>query len=271
MTQSFNAKLIFILKYILLPLAIAKLLWSAALPFLDKGVIPNASTKNYSYHYYLNLGNKIIGETIPEIPTRVEEDDGEKLDDIKLKGTYLGGDASFIIIDDGGESKFIYIGEKFRGYELVKVGERKVVFEKNGKNYYVLLNDEDEELSSGFSHKSPKQHTNSGESASTQKSVKRDLINDYIKHPNKIWNNIRIQERRKNGVLDGFRVNYVKKGSFFDRVGLKSGDIIKEIDGNPIESLADVMRYYNNVDSLESLSLTVQRGDEDVELDFSIN
>ncbi len=272
MSQNFKQKLLFAIKYILLPLAVTKLLWSISTLFLDKGVLHKERSKNYNYHYSLNIANKIVGENIPEIPTRVEEDDGEKLDNIKLKGTYLGGDASFIIIEDDGESKFIYIGEKFRGYELIKVGERKVVFERNGKNYYVLLNEEDEELDSGFSRQTHNKKSGAdGEQGSPEVKVTRDTINDYIKNPNKIWNNIRIQERRKDGVLDGFRVNYVKRGSFFEKAGLKSGDIIKAIDGSPIESLADVMRYYNGVDTLESLSLTVLRGDQEVELDFSIN
>jgi general secretion pathway protein C len=262
-------------KFVILPMAVAKLLWSVVMFFTDtgesKGVVKNRN--NYGYHYSLNLANKIISNGVEEIVTRVEEDDGQKLDNIKLKGTYLGGDASFIVIEDGVESKFIYIGEKFRGYELIKVGERKVVFERNGKNYYVLLSDDEDEkkgVGKRAMHKKPSNKREPQDSGGVV-TITRDELNSYIKNPNKIWNNIRIQERRREGMLDGFRVNYVKRGSFFDKAGLKSGDIIKRIDGNEIESLADVMKYYTSVDSLESLTLTVLRGGEEVEIDFSVN
>ena len=218
------------------------------------------------------MANKIIGNKL-DIPTvKVEEDDGERLDDIKLKGTYLGGDASFIIIEDKGESKFIYIGEKFRGYELNRVGERKVVFSKGGKNYYVLLDDEEQknQKDSYSPHTSNDTSESSSENAQPV-SITRDDMNSYIKNPDKIWKNIRIQEIRKNGELNGFRVNYVKRGSFFDKAGLKSGDLIKAINGEEIRSLGDVMRYYTNADTLDSLSLTVERGGSEVELDFSVN
>ncbi len=275
MNQNFNKKLRFFLLFIALPLVVAKLIWSVALIFLDKSPnINSLSGESYSYHYSANLASKFIGnkQDIPrEIP---REDDGEKLDNISLKGTYQGGDASFIVIEDGSESKFIYIGDKFRGYRLSRVGDRKVVFEKGGKNYYVLLEDEDKSPSS---HKSSNIDTPTSSSESNALdsggpiSLTRDEMNEYIKNPDKIWNNIRIQEMRKNGQIDGFRVNYVKHGSFFDKAGLKSGDVIKAIDGNEIKSLGDVMKYYTNVDTLDSLSLTVLRGGSEIELDFNVN
>ncbi len=273
MSQSFKKRFRLITLYILLPLVVAKLLWSIALFFLSKDASLNLKNKqSYSYHYSLNIADKFITSHTPlkEMP---KEDDGEKLNGIRLKGTYLGGDASFIIIEDGGESKFIYIGEKFRGYRLDRVGERKVVFTKNGKNYYVLLDSESKNRISKSSnlsspHKSDEQNSNED---STSASISRDEMKSYIKNPDKIWNNIRIQEIRKNGQLGGFRVNYVKHGSFFDKAGLRSGDVIKAIDGEEIRSLGDVMKYYTNADSLDSLSLTVERGGREIDLDFSVN
>ncbi len=271
MSQNFSHKWRFVAAYILLPLIVAKLLWSVALFFMEKSSAHVTTQENYGYHYSLNLANKIIGSkgilTPPE--PILSDDDGEEIKNIKLKGTYLGGDASFMIIEDGTESKFVYIGETYKGYELVRVSERKVGLEKHGKRYYVLLWDEDS--------KTPQKRVQREEDRVTEPTpgapviVTRDELHSYIKDPNKIWRNIRIQEQRTNGQIDGFRVNYVKKGSFFDSAGLRSGDIIKGIDGNEIHSLADVMKYYSNIENLDSLSLTVLRGDEELELDFNVN
>ena len=272
MSQAFSKKVRFFVYYIALPLVIAKLLWSVALFFIPKVQLGSSENSNpYNYHYSISLANKIIGNKI-DIPTdKPSVDDGEKLDNIRLKGTYLGGDASFIIIEDGIESKFIYIGEKFRGYDLVKVGERKVVFEKNGKNYYVLLDDDEDKSSTNnndIAHNEPVHESREGDGPV---SITRDEMNSYIKNPDKIWKNVRIQEIRKNGILNGFRVNYVKRGSFFDKAGLKSGDVIKAIDGQEIRSLGDVMKYYTNANALDSLTLTVDRDGNEIDLDFSVN
>ena len=272
MSPNFSKNLRFFAFYLVLPLVIAKLLWSLSLFFLDKGSVESQKAESYSYRYNLNLSSKIIGGT--DVGSKPEpviaSDDGEQLKNMKLKGTYLGGDASFMIIEDGGKSSFIYIGESHKGYELVRVSEKKVSLEKNGKNYYILLRDEENKPSSSAPMPgldAPVVEAIPGAPAS----ITKKELNSYIKDPNKIWKSIRIQEQRVNGQISGFRVNYVKKASFFDVAGLKSGDVIKGIDGNEITSLADVMKYYTNVDSLESLTLTVERAGEELELDFNVN
>ena len=274
MNQTFKKRFRFVILYMLLPLALADLLWSVAGFFLNKEDINSIKDSNsYSYHYRFNLANKIIGNKEVVVNEPIHEDDGEELKGIKLKGTYLGGDASFVIIEDGSESKFVYIGDEFRGYRLDRVGERRVLFKKGGKSYYVLLDDETKSSKSkrsGFDNisKTPSQSTTGSEGSV---SISRDEMKSYIKNPDKIWSNIRIQEIRKNGELGGFRVNYVKRGSFFEKAGLRSGDIIKAIDGNEIRSLGDVMKYYTNADSLDTLTLTVLRDGSEIDLDFSVN
>lgn len=271
MSQNFSRKLRFFALYFVLPLVVAKLLWSLSLFFLDKGSVESQKGENYSYRYAINIASKMIGNVnsaIKEEPV-VVSDDGEQIKNMKLKGTYLGGDASFMIIEDSGKSNFIYIGENYKGYELVRVGEKKVGLEKNGKSYYILLRDEENRENPSPSRQSemPADETTSGMPAT----ITKNELSSYVKDPNKIWKNIRIQEQRVNGQISGFRVNYVKKSSFFDTAGLKSGDVIKGIDGNEITSLADVMKYYSNIDSLESLTLTVERAGEEFELDFNVN
>ncbi len=272
MSQSFSRKLRFFALFLVLPLVVAKLLWSLSLFFLDKGTLQHQSSESYSYRYSLNLASKIIGRdngVIKDDPV-IASDDGEQLKNMKLKGTYLGGDASFMIIEDDGKSNFVYIGENYKGYELVRVSEKKVGLEKNGKNYYILLRDEENKRQKRPGMQSP--HTEDVEAVpGAPVSITKNELNSYVKNPNKIWKNIRIQEQRVNGQISGFRVNYVKKSSFFDKAGLKSGDVIKGIDGNEITSLADVMKYYTNIDSLDSLTLTVERAGEVLDLDFNVN
>jgi len=270
MSPSFSRKLRFFALYLVLPLVVAKLLWSLSLFFLDKGSMQSQESVSYSYRYSINLAPKIIGNvnSVVKEESVVVSDDGEQIKNMRLKGTYLGGDASFMIIEDSGKSNFIYIGEQYKGYELVRVSEKKVGLEKNGKSYYILLRDEE--------NRAPSPHTSHAMSAveaepGAPATITKKELNSYVKDPKKIWKNIRIQEQRVNGQISGFRVNYVKKASFFDAAGLKSGDVIKGIDGNEITSLADVMKYYSNIESLESLTLTVERAGEELELDFNVN
>ena len=59
----------------------------------------------------------------------------------ELRGVILSEDIA--IANIGGE--MIGLGEKYEGYRLIKVKGQSVVFEKNGKQYPVSLDDTDEE------------------------------------------------------------------------------------------------------------------------------
>jgi general secretion pathway protein C len=262
--------------FILLPFAIVKLLWSVGLFFLDKDALTAQKEGNFIYHYNINLAKNIIGGSKIISPIKQVETHN-RVDDIKLKGTYASAAESFIVIEDHLGTTFLYLFEKYVGYKLIEVYDERAVLEKNGIKYDIILESVDEKSSSSrgnqTSAKSAKQTAETkvefipGEPVT----LTRSELNSFVKNPNKIWKNIRIQELRKDGTLNGFRVNYVKKGSFFESAGLKSGDVITGIDGKEIQSLSDVMKYYSNVETLDGLSLSVSRGEEELDLEFNVN
>ncbi len=59
----------------------------------------------------------------------------------ELRGIILSDDIA--IVNIGGE--MIGLGEKYKGYRLIKVKGQSVVFEKNGKQYPVSLDGTDED------------------------------------------------------------------------------------------------------------------------------
>ncbi len=277
MNQSSAKMLRVFIIYVLLPFAIIKIVYAVVtFLFLQKDDVVKPKRESLSYHYSMDLGYKVLS-TLTKKPVVQQIEATNRIKDIKLKGTYLDGDQSFIVVADQLGTTFLYKGDRYVGYVLKAIYDGRAIFEKNGKNYDLVIEEDD-----GNKHSSGRAgNFVSGGNASTAGgnsedsfapvTVTRDEIDSYIRNPNKIWRNIRIQEIRRNGQIDGFRVNYVKKGSFFDQSGLKSGDIIKAIDGSEIRSLSDVMRYYNDIKNLDGLSLTVLRGGNEVELEFNIN
>ncbi len=259
---------------LLLPFAVVKLLYSVVdYLYLPREDLRVSETKNLSYHFSIDMGRAVLPTKTAVKPVeQIEATD--RIKDITLKGTYLEDVSSFIVIEDHLGTTFLYKGDRYMGYVLIEIYDNRAVFEKNGRHYDVVIDEEGEEST----HSLTSQDSSPASGAATASSepfepvtVTHETVQSYIRNPNKIWRNIRIQEIRRNGQIEGFRVNYVKKGSFFDQAGLKSGDVIKAIDGSEIRSLADVMKYYNNIDNLDGLTLTVRRGSEDIDLEFNIN
>ncbi len=277
MKQKSNNYFYIVAFYIILPIALAKLLWSVAMFFLDKDALEVPKQESFVYHYNINLAKDIIGAKRDAVATVEQIETNNRIDSIKLKGTYVSKSNNFIIIEDDLGTTFLYKNEKYMGYELIEIYDQRAVLEKDGRKYDIVLEDSDKKADRASSISQDKK--SSASKATTQEEyipgepiiLTREEIDSYIKDPNKIWKNIRIQELRKDGILEGFRVNYVKRKSFFDNIGLKSGDVIKSIDGKEIKSLADVMRYYEDVNNLEGLSISVLRGEDILDFEFNVN
>ncbi len=289
MSKSSNINIIrFIALYIFLPAVLVKLLWSISLFFLEKGSVDEQKKVDYIYHYNVNFAKQMLPTSQIKVkpkPIKKVEEPAAKLNSIKLKATYVDDPVSFMVVMNGKEIEFVYVNEKYKGYTVKRVESNRVVLEKKGETFYILIDDKDDKKKASTSKrnpykraglvgsKSPKRVNPGASEASVPDEptvITKAEMNEYIKNPNKIWRAIRIQEIRKSGQIDGFRINYVKRGSFFAKGGLRAGDVIKSIDGKEIKSLSDVMKYYSNIDTLEGLSLGVKRGQDEIDLEFSI-
>ena len=261
--------------YVVLPIALAKVLWSGALFFLDKDALISPKKESFIYHYNINLAKNIITAKQESAAPLQQVATNNRIDDIRLKGTYASQRESFIVIEDNLGTTFLYKNEKYVGYKLIEVYDERAVLEKDGNKYDIVLaedNGKQDKPGKSTSAKSIEEPETKSEYVPGEPiQITRTEIDSYIKEPNKIWKNIRIQELRKDGQLDGFRVNYVKKGSFFQKAGIKSGDVIKSIEGKEIQSLADVMKYYADIKTLEGLSIGVKRGEEEIDFEFNVN
>ncbi len=273
----FSKKLLSFFTSVLIPLLIVKLLWSISLFFFDKRSVEFIKEKDYHYVYNADIAKNILSASYKPKPKKVE---GPvlKLTSLTLKATFVNGKNSFIVIEDGKDTIFLNQGEKYKEYTLIEVYKDRAVFEKDSKRFEIvikenlpksILEEEPEEMEEELPDFIPSSSKPLGNSV--EKKVSRNIIERYIKNPKMIWKNISINEIRKNGVLRGFRVGKVKKGSYFERLGLRSGDIIKAIDGRPLRSIAQVMEYYKNISKINALTLTVERAGEEIDLFFDIN
>jgi len=57
----------------------------------------------------------------------------------------------------------------------------------------------------------------------------------------------------------GFRVGQVQAGSLYERLGLRVGDVIRSVNGQPINSMDEVMRLYQQFGSVKEVNVEVLR------------
>jgi general secretion pathway protein C len=58
----------------------------------------------------------------------------------------------------------------------------------------------------------------------------------------------------------GFLVSQIQPGSLYEKLGLRVGDVVKGFNGQPINSMEDAMRLYQQMTNLPSVQMEIMRG-----------
>ena len=71
------------------------------------------------------------------------------------------------------------------------------------------------------------------------------------------------------GAVDGFELSQIKAGGLADQVGFKNGDVIQEVNGEKLDSVAAAIRLFGRAQTMAQVTLTVMRGGQ--RLTFVVN
>lgn len=245
--QNFKSLLIF-----LFGLSFASLIWGIGLLFLKKEPIFYIPLKKDYSFYSINLTNIFFNTSeIKHIVKPIQP-----LKGVKLKAVYFNGKSGFIILEEKGKSVFVDLGKLYKGYKLTEIGKNYAIFEKNNKRYKLEM--EKEKLKSTFSIKTPE--------PKTKVVVSKKTFNEYLNNFNKIWQNIGIIKSNK-----GYMITYIKPKSVFEKIGLKKGDIILEVNGRKLKNDADAWDLYKHAKEFENFEIKILRKNKEKVIEYEMD
>ena len=176
---------------------------------------------------------------------------------ISLLGTVTGSDenARAVIEETGRKTQGLYrVGDSVQNAVVKKILWGKVVLRVGDKDE--ILSMDVPELKKGGRTSSSAKPANSGDTVT----LARSDIQNSLKNINKLLTQARIRPHLKDGKPDGFALSYIKANSFFTKLGLKRGDIVKNINGKQINTPEDAFSFYQALESGEPLSMEISRG-----------
>ena len=276
MKHLFKPQVVKWLWMMLIVLLVIKVLWFiVAVLWLPTSGITHAEEKGGKALYYrVKLSpNKAPAPTVRKKETQV----AGSIKDIKLLAIYHASDVTVVTVEHKRKTKVLGRGDVINGFMLESAGHNYATFSKNGKMYKVPL------LIStkGSSHiQSSKTSVASVPSAKAEgeivdagdhKIIDKSLISHYAKNMDDIYKNIGIKEIKKGKKLEGFSISFIRKGSPFAKLGLKRGDTIRSINGQKIDSYNAAFGIYKDIENIENLTLVIQRGKEEMELEYEVN
>ncbi len=196
---------------------------------------------------------------------------------VSLKGYTLTmtavGSPSMAMIVHGRKSRLVTEGESFDGFKLIEVYTDRVKLTKNGQTYWLMMKKSKSSISTRPAVRNrsvkPSAYIEQIRQEGDTFYLPRELIEE-MHDIKKIFKYIALKPIYKNKHMVGFGISKVKKGSVFDKMGLRKRDIITKINGNPLTNEMEGFKYFNQLNELSSLTLTIKRGSEEKELHYEI-
>lgn len=265
---------------VLLILLIIKTLWFVVeiLWLPAKSIDLEAQNTLKPLYYRVKLTPNKIAAPIVHKVAPVKQGD---MKDIHLLALYNSSDTTIVTVMNKGKTKVLSRGEDINGFVLEGAGNNYATFSKNNKTYKIILKSSKIKgitavtpIKSILPVKSSSQKEDDvGEvtDMGDHKVIDRSLLNHYATHMDDIYKNIGITEVKNGRNIEGFRLTFVRKDSPFDKLGVQRDDVIKEINGQPITSYNAAFEVYKNIKNVENLSLKINRGNEEMELEYEIN
>lgn len=99
----------------------------------------------------------------------------------------------------------------------------------------------------------------------------RDAIVSTMKDPSALMTHFRAQPHLNDGAVDGFSISEVDHSPLFEKLGLKNGDTVTNIDGQPVTGTMQVMSIMAAVQNKPSVDVTVTRGGSPIKLHLDLH
>jgi len=169
------------------------------------------------------------------------------------------------IISDGGPSKVYSVGDNVNGASLYSVYLDHVILDRGGTLETLLL----PRLITGGSRMAPRRV--SGADIRTVQAV--DNIRRMVQQDPGILDQVmRTVASYDNaaGKLRGFRAYPGRNRAIFNKLGLKAGDLVTAVNGQPLDDPQHSQEVFNTIQSSPTVTVTIERGGQKQDITLNI-
>ncbi len=187
--------------------------------------------------------------------------------DIVLLGTATGGKFNtYAVIKEKGTNKqgLFREGDSVQEAVIKKILRGKVVLRAGGRDEILIMKEP-----SSLPYETGR--SKAATSTSTKNiTINRKAIEASLKDVNKLLSQVRIRPHFKEGRPDGLVLARIGRSSIFSRLGLRSRDIIRKINGKPIKTTDDMVALYQELKSGAPISVELTRRNAPITINYRI-
>jgi len=234
-------------------------------------VKPGLSKNQYDVIVTRNLFKVDIEEKEETFQKEETEDqEPEKLEVTNLKlvlwGTVTGDSDVYAVIEDKKvrQQSLYQVGDSIQEAIVKKILRHEVILTYQGKDQVLEMETDRKSVSkSGLGR--PVKKTNFNAAA-----VKKTMINNPQDDIGAIMKQVKFRPHFTAGEPDGLMVYGIRPNSVFRKMGLRNGDIIKDINGTQIVSAEDASSLFSEVEDADDARVTLFRRGKVKELFYKV-
>lgn len=254
---------------------------------------PIAQQSNKPATYYAVIYKRDIFNSAKPVAEDVVVAEPVKLTDLRLKlwGVAVrGANNSYAIIEEEKkrEQGVYRVGSEVPGGATVKAVEwDKVILDVAGKDEILEI---EEGMTGGVraapsafsalstgSAPSPGSTATAGASGQgvqvvspTEYVIERQEVDTALENMSQLFTQIRAVPHFEGGESTGFRLFAIRRGSIFDKIGLKNGDIIRSVNGQAMNDPTRALGLLEELREASDLTVQVTRNRKDETLNYSV-
>jgi type II secretion system protein C len=238
----------------------------------ERYTAPQAVKKSYDEYKTILETNffKIASETDKLKDTgNVISPAASDLNDLQLLGT-ISGPASIarILIKKKQEkdAQIFRLWNDVYGYKLVRIDNAKIYLKKDKTVETLDMYPKAENTKQNASPTSVK----ATESKTIQSLSRSEIQQKLLNNIDNALDGLQAGPNRVNGKIDGYRLARVSPNNFLYKLGARSGDIAKRINGHPIDSTEKLLGLWQSVQGESKITIDIERDGKVQTFEFNV-
>jgi len=190
--------------------------------------------------------------------------------DLKLWGTVTleGSQSDYAVIEDkkARRQQLYRIGDAVQNAVVKGILRKKVVLRVDGKDEVLTM----EETAAGGEASGRRVAAANPELPPRQIAVDREMVSEALNNVGELMRQVRVRPYFEDGQPAGLSLTGVQPDSVFRKFGIRSGDVLQAVEGEPIRSVEDVVNLYQKISAMDDVTLQIKRRGQVQDLRFQI-
>ncbi len=191
-------------------------------------------------------------------------DSEQKAVDFDLKGTVACNSSyGFIFIEERSskKQKLYRLGDMIGSSKVVNITRNTATLRSGGRDTILKVK---ETVDGQLLPDSP-----AGSAVSRNLTLSKQAVTEKLSNLNNLIRKAVIRPFIRRGVQEGFIISNIVPGSLYEKMGLKNGDIVVDINNNKIRGADDLLQVVNLMQSGSNIGLNIKRRGKEETINYT--